>query len=291
MDYNKIKYFLKAAETLNFSEASRQMFITPQAFGRQIAALEQEMGFRLFERNGKKIRLTSSGKICYENLSGIVANLEREYEKMCEMGTKRKRQINIGIFQALSLKKVVSPIVAGILSRYPDWNINISLCDMKELIEQMKYGKLDLCITVTHKYEPEWKDCDVITLKRVPARIVVSNYHPWVVKDSVTIEDMKNNIFTKMDMPGFSEKDYFINIPCKEQSVAPNYESMCLRLEQGDCFTLMSADVDSYCEKNGKALALPWSPFDFNLVIICNPNNLNKSIPEICHFILEEFEL
>ena len=86
MDYQKVKYFLKAAETMNFSEASRQMFITPQAFGRQIAILEQEMGFLLFERNNKQIQLTPSGKICYENLSGLVAALEREYEKMCQMG-------------------------------------------------------------------------------------------------------------------------------------------------------------------------------------------------------------
>lgn len=290
MDYQKIKYFLKAAETLNFSEASRQMFITPQAFGRQIAVLEKEMGFPLFERSNKQIQLTPSGKICYENLSGVVADLEKEYEKMCEMGNKRQRQIRIGVFQALSLKKIVSPIVTGILSEYPDRDINISLGDMRELIEQMQNGRLDICITVSHENEPEWKNCCLSPLKKSPAQIVVSNYHPWVVKDSVTVEDMENSIFVKMDMPGFSEADYFIHVPCKEQIVVSNYESMCLRLEQGDCFTLMSADLDSYCEKNGKALSLPWSPFDFELVMIHHKNNTRSDITEICELICDEFE-
>lgn len=86
MDYQKIKYFIKAAETLNFSEAARQMFITPQAFGRQITQLEQEMGFSLFERNVRQIKLTPSGKICYEHLHEMVEKLDNEYQKMCEMG-------------------------------------------------------------------------------------------------------------------------------------------------------------------------------------------------------------
>ena len=42
------------------------MFITPQAFGRQIALLEKEMGFLLFERSTRSIHLTENGKICYD---------------------------------------------------------------------------------------------------------------------------------------------------------------------------------------------------------------------------------
>lgn len=57
MDYQRIKCFLKAAETLNFSEAARQLYITPQAFGKQINLLEQEMGFALFERTTRQTNL------------------------------------------------------------------------------------------------------------------------------------------------------------------------------------------------------------------------------------------
>lgn len=94
MNYNKIKYFLKAAEVLNFSEAARQMYVTPQSFGRQISILEREMGFALFDRSTRKIELTASGKIVYENLSGLVKSLEKEYQKMCEMGKLKEEMLN-----------------------------------------------------------------------------------------------------------------------------------------------------------------------------------------------------
>lgn len=94
MNYNKIKYCLKAAEVLNFSEAARQMYVTPQSFGRQISILEREMGFALFDRSTRKIELTASGKIVYENLSGLVKSLEKEYQKMCEMGKLKEEMLN-----------------------------------------------------------------------------------------------------------------------------------------------------------------------------------------------------
>ena len=44
MNYQRISYFMKAAEVLNFSEAARQLYIAPQSLGRQIALLEEELG-------------------------------------------------------------------------------------------------------------------------------------------------------------------------------------------------------------------------------------------------------
>ena len=98
MDYQKLKYFLKAAETLNFSKAAKELYITPQSFGKQITLLEQAMGFPLFERSTRQLRLTAAGKLVYNSLNGMVNDLEREYEKICAMGSKRSRQIQIGIF-------------------------------------------------------------------------------------------------------------------------------------------------------------------------------------------------
>lgn len=290
MDYQKIKYFIKAAETLNFSEAARQMFITPQAFGRQITQLEEEMGFPLFERRTKQIKLTSSGKICYDNLHGLVESLDKEYEKMCEMGAKRKNRIYIGVFQALSLKKVVTPIVTSILAQFPNHDINIGMYDMGELREQIRDGKLDLCITATHDKEAGWENCEILSLKRSPAEIVVSGYHKWILQESVSVEELKEYPVVKMDIPTTAEQDYFRQIPCKEQIVVQNYESMCLALEQGNCFTIIATGWDQYCEQNGKTFPVPCHPFDFELALIYNKNNTHPLLQEVCQLVKEEFE-
>lgn len=291
MDYQKIKYFLKAAETLNFSEAARQMYITPQSFGKQISLLEQEMGFPLFERSTRQTRLTASGKIVYDNLSGRVLELEKEYQKMCEMGSKRSKQIRIGVFNALSRTKVVTPIINSILANYPDRDVSIRMCDMSDLKREVQNGQLDLCITTTHETEPGWDNSEMISLMSSPAQIVVSKYHKWYVKDTVSVEDMLECNYIKMKMPQIFEDNIFERVPSKNKLVVDNYETMCLMLEQGEYFTIMSAEMDSFCEKGGKSFPLLWNPFNFELSLVYNRNNPHSFLPELCQFIQEVFEV
>ena len=51
MEIRQLKYFLKVAETLNFSEASRRLYISQSTLSQQISNLENEVGLPLFERN------------------------------------------------------------------------------------------------------------------------------------------------------------------------------------------------------------------------------------------------
>lgn len=290
MDYLKLKYFLKAAETLNFSKAAREMYITPQSFGKQITLLEQQMGFPLFERSTRQIRLTASGKIVYENLSEIVVELEREYQKMCAMGKKRDKKIRIGVFSALAGANVVSPVVSAILANYPNRDISICMRDMVDLKQDVLNGEIDIGLTVTHATEAQWDNCEAICLISKPARIVVSKYHPWYMQQSVSVDDMRSCDFVKMETPFASKGDAFEHVPCRSAINADNYETMCLMLDQGNCFTVMQPSMDRYCEKKGASFPLPRDPFNFELSLIYSRSNPHTFLPELCGFIQEILE-
>ena len=62
MEIRQLKYFLKVAETLNFSEASRCLFITQSTLSQQISKLEFELGQQLFERDSHSVVLTEAGR-------------------------------------------------------------------------------------------------------------------------------------------------------------------------------------------------------------------------------------
>ena len=47
MDIRRVEYFIKVAETLNFSEAAKQLHISHQALSKQVQILEQEVGVSL----------------------------------------------------------------------------------------------------------------------------------------------------------------------------------------------------------------------------------------------------
>ena len=66
MDIRGIKYFISAAECLNFTRAARECFITQTAMSQHIANMEKELGFQLFRRNNRNVELTPAGRDFYE---------------------------------------------------------------------------------------------------------------------------------------------------------------------------------------------------------------------------------
>ena len=289
MNYQIISYFVKAAEVLNFSEAARQLYIAPQSFGKQIALLEEEMGEKLFERTTREMKLTAFGKECYERFSGPVRALERNFIQMCELGNGRKG-IRIGIFSALSRQNVVSPIVGAILAHYEDKDINISMMGMGELQTAVQNNKIDLGITVTHDREAGWRNCSIYPIAYYPAQIAVSKNHRWFEKDSVSPTEFESSNFVRMDLPQYSEMDYFANIPCKRVIVVENYETMNLEVDSGRAFAIMSSKIDEMHDRGYKFFDLPCNPFDYTLALICKNDAENEFLEEVCSVIQCAFE-
>lgn len=77
-----------------------------------------------------------------------------------------------------------------------------------------------MCITAIHDKESGWENCEIVSLKKSPAEIVISGYHKWMVKEEITLEDMSEYPMVKMNIPQAGEQDYFAKIPCKERIVA-----------------------------------------------------------------------
>ena len=62
MDLANLNAFIAIAETGSFSEAGERLHLTQPAVSKRIAALEQQLGARLFDRLGREIGLTQAGR-------------------------------------------------------------------------------------------------------------------------------------------------------------------------------------------------------------------------------------
>ncbi len=60
-DWNRARAFLVAAEEGSFSAAARALGLAQPTLGRQVAALEEELGLTLFQRVGQRLTLTAAG--------------------------------------------------------------------------------------------------------------------------------------------------------------------------------------------------------------------------------------
>ena len=60
-----IKCFMALCETLSFTEAARQLYMTQQSVSKYIAKLEEDLGFQLFQRTHHYVAMTRAGENFY----------------------------------------------------------------------------------------------------------------------------------------------------------------------------------------------------------------------------------
>ena len=97
MTTKQIDYCIELARTLNFSRAAENMFVSQPTFSYQIKLLEEEIGFVLFDRNGKGAALTPAGAQFVTYLSGMRQELKRAIEQGQNFSAKYQDNITISL--------------------------------------------------------------------------------------------------------------------------------------------------------------------------------------------------
>ena len=97
MTTKQIDYCIELAHTLNFSRAADNLFSSQPTFSYQIRLLEEEIGFTVFERNGKGAALTPAGEQFVSFLAGMREDLKRAIEQGQNFSAKYKDNISISM--------------------------------------------------------------------------------------------------------------------------------------------------------------------------------------------------
>ena len=95
MTTKQIDCCIELARTLNFSRASDNMFVSQPTFSYQIKLLEEEIGFTVFERNGKGTALTPAGAQFVSFLAGMREDLKRAVEQGQNFSARYRDSISV----------------------------------------------------------------------------------------------------------------------------------------------------------------------------------------------------
>ncbi len=77
MKLDQLQYFVEAAKRQHVGQAARFLNISPSAISHSIAALEDELGKRLFEKQGRQVKLTQSGKMLLDRAEHLLGEERR----------------------------------------------------------------------------------------------------------------------------------------------------------------------------------------------------------------------
>lgn len=130
---NELESFLKTAESGSFSAAAGRLGVTPAAVSKHVAALERELGIRLFQRTTRSLALTESGERLYAETAGPARALRQAIATMTEYDAQPAGTLRVSIAAGFA-RQYVLPLMPAFLQRYPsirlDWSFENRRVDL-----------------------------------------------------------------------------------------------------------------------------------------------------------------
>lgn len=124
MHLSSLELFLVAAENENFSATAEYLNITPAAVSRSIKRLEDRIGFELFSRNTRNVKLTQEGHVYYQKCSEILDMLTNAEYIVKKERNSVEGKLRISVPETFFNYKM-SPYLANFFEIYPNLKIDL----------------------------------------------------------------------------------------------------------------------------------------------------------------------
>lgn len=143
MDLRVLRYFLTVAREQSFTKAAEQLNITQPTLSRQLAALEDELGTRLFNRGGHSITLTNEGLLLKRRALEIV-DLEDKLVSEFKGGNESvEGRISIGCGEFMAVEELAR-ICKSYKEKYPLVQFGLHTGTADKIYEMMNKGLVDI---------------------------------------------------------------------------------------------------------------------------------------------------
>ena len=148
MNTTQIKCFLALAETLNFTKAASQLFISQPGLSRQIVSLERELNTLLFIRDRHNVRLTPAAAVLVKELSNFENQLEEAVRKVQKIGQGYSGTLTLGLLGGQFVSEKLTTRVMEFMKANPNIDLIFRQGSFHDLRSWLNTGEIDIAVTL-----------------------------------------------------------------------------------------------------------------------------------------------
>lgn len=215
----ELRTFLAVADTGSLSKASSILYMTPQGISKIILKLEESMQAQFFIRNTQGMTLTESGMAFYQYASDSIHSYETVTDRILEIEERRTNRFHL--LSAFGILRLVTPdCLTAFHRRYP--HIEFEYHEYKDLLVEKYFKEVPghVALSIGEFDEEIRQTANIELLDSHEIRLLVYKGHPLSYRDSVTIEDLKDQ---DLYLEGPEFKIYhIITERCRNAGFEPN---------------------------------------------------------------------
>ncbi len=186
MELRQLKYFIRVAECLNFSEAAKESCISQSTLSQQIKQLEQELGSELFLRNSRTVALTEAGVELLPYARTTIKDADACIERIRDLKDILTGTMNIGV--TYSFSPILTETIFSFIKKYPKVKLNIFYKPMSELMDMLRDRKVDFVLAFKPSAPMEGIESHILFQNYLAA--IVSSTHSLATEKKVSLEQI-----------------------------------------------------------------------------------------------------
>jgi len=145
MNLGYLKLFNTLATELSFSKAASLLYISQPAVSIQIKKLEEEVGFKLFDRVGKQLKMTENGEILYQYTKKIFDLVDEADAVLTNKYTNLKGMVEVGASNTPGTY-ILPRVLSEYSETFPEVITNLHIGNTVEVEKMVLENRVDFAI-------------------------------------------------------------------------------------------------------------------------------------------------
>lgn len=215
MNIQSLTYFLQVADSKSYSIAAKKIYVAQSSLSTSVKKLEDELGIKLFNYDGKTLHLTIEGERFYVLAKDFLSSYEVFFESAKQITDEVFGTINIILPVLVSDLYFAEPI-AEFQKKYPDVKINVTNRAGFQTQNLISVNEFDIGVTIRPIIQNTF---ECVEIAKSPMVLAVHKSHPLAERDSVTYEDLIYEQFLSYEEDSVLYQNFFSKT--KEAGYAP----------------------------------------------------------------------
>jgi DNA-binding transcriptional LysR family regulator len=193
MELRHLRYFMAVGEEQHYGRAARRLRVAQPALSRQIQDLEEEIGFELFKRLPRGVKLSPAGKLFLDDVRRILQEVNEATARAGRVALGRSGTLRVGFTENASWRGVVPQSLRRFRELHPDAELQLQPFSSLEQLDAIRSGRLDAGFVFNILKTDA--DLDLMPVAVQHIELAAAKGHPLTKLENLRLRDLADATF------------------------------------------------------------------------------------------------
>src|ERR1700693_2876415 len=207
MELRHLRYFVAVGEEQHYGHAAQRLRVAQPALSRQIQDLEEELGFKLFDRLPRGVKINPAGKLFLDDARRILQEVSEAAARAARVARGQSGTLRVGFTENASWRGAVPESIRRFREKQSDVELQLTPATSLEQIEALRSGRLDAGFVFnTPKTDAE---LDHIPVAVQDVELAGPKGHPLIKMKKLKLRDLADASFVwfpRREAPAFYDR-------------------------------------------------------------------------------------